>query len=162
MDVSIVVSLPILVAVKGFVRVAVFGSDWDIVGGDIDWSIWFEFTFDGETGDVTPLAFVADDERCRVIALVPVDWEVLAIAARVAIDGVDGDATKINISRLKLGYFIFYIHGEVKLSLGVDGEITETDRFPVPGPLEAIVFDDWGIISISYFFNLINYSIFFL
>jgi len=34
--VSIFVSLPILVAVKGFGRVKVFGIDCDVVGGDID------------------------------------------------------------------------------------------------------------------------------
>jgi hypothetical protein len=53
-----------------------------------------EFILDGDWGDVTPLGFVADDERCRDKTLVPLAWEVLAAAARVAIDGVDGEATR--------------------------------------------------------------------
>jgi hypothetical protein len=36
----------------------------------------------------------------------------------------------------------FNIHGEFKLSLGVVGEITETDKCPVARPFEAIIFDD--------------------
>ncbi len=104
-DVSIVDSVVVFVAGNRLVRVAVFGIDCDddisccdVDGGDIDWplwSIWFEFTFGGENGDVTPLGFVADDERCRVNVLVPVGWGVLAAVARVAINGVDGDATKL-------------------------------------------------------------------
>ena len=43
---------------------------------------------------MTPLGFVADDERCRVTAFVPPGWKVLAAAARVAIEGVDGEATR--------------------------------------------------------------------
>jgi hypothetical protein len=37
---------------------------------------------------------------------------------------------------------LIYIHGEFKLSLGVDGEITEDVEFPIPKPLAAAVFDD--------------------
>jgi hypothetical protein len=74
---------------------------------------------------VTPLGFVADDERCRDNTLGTFGWEVFAVVARVAIDGVDGDA-----------------NGEFKFSLGVDGEITETVKFPAPGPFEAVVFDE--------------------
>jgi hypothetical protein len=54
-------------------------------------------------------------------------------------------------------YWAFYIHGEFKFSLGVDGEITETVKFPAPGPFEAVVFDEWGTISISYL-NKIHYE----
>jgi len=36
----------------------------------------------------------------------------------------------------------FYIHGEFKFSLGVDGEITETVKLPAPGPFEAAVLDE--------------------
>lgn len=94
-DVSVVGSVVVLLGSNGLVRVDVFGIDCDAVGGDIDcplWSIWFEFTFGGENGDVTPLGFVAEDERCRVTALIPLGWE--AVVARVAIDGVEGDAIK--------------------------------------------------------------------
>ena len=277
-DVSRLTSVPSFVAAKGFVRAVAFGIDWDADGGDSDcplWSIWFELAFVGENGDVTPLGFVADDERCRDKAVMPVGCEVLP---RVAIDGVDGDATRndsfrfpINTAKNKqslfihqknscttivccclryfihslntpsiqmwvtqrirqqhcqgyqnimkniwrfasycvvrltstLAWFMFcfshtdefvavlvqrkphvqgitlhswpelnyfgtsdwwcrsqsenksslgifrYIHGECKLSLGVDGDITDTAKFPVPKPFDAIVFDDWGIISIS-------------
>ena len=40
---------------------------------------------------MTPLGFVAEDERCRVNAL---GWETLADVARVNIDGVEGDANR--------------------------------------------------------------------
>lgn len=96
-DGSIFVSLLVLVVVNGLFRVAVFGMDCDVEGGDIDWSIWFEWIFDGDDGDVTPLGFVADDERWRVKKLVPVGWDVLTNAARVAIEGVEGDATKYSL-----------------------------------------------------------------
>jgi hypothetical protein len=37
---------------------------------------------------------------------------------------------------------LIYIHGEFKLSLGVDGEITETVKFPaLETPFEAVDFD---------------------
>jgi hypothetical protein len=41
-----------------------------------------------------------------------------------------------------LKLIMFNIHGEFKLSLGVDGEITEDVEFPIPKPLAAAVFDD--------------------
>jgi hypothetical protein len=44
----------------------------------------------------------------------------------------------------------FYIHGEVKFSLWVDGEIAETVKFPAPGPFVAVALDECGTISISY------------
>lgn len=55
--------------------------------------MWLELACEGERGEVTPLGFVADDERCRVTAFVPPGWKVLAAAARVAIEGVEGEAT---------------------------------------------------------------------
>lgn len=36
------------------------------------------------------------------------------------------------------------------LSLGVDGEMTETAPLPAPGPFEAVALADCGTISISY------------
>ena len=83
------------------VRVAVLGMDWDeeIEGGDIDcplWSRWLELIFEGDKGEVTPLGLVADDERCRDRTLVPLGCVLVAAAARVAIDGVDGDKTEMN------------------------------------------------------------------
>lgn len=89
--------VPNFVAVGGFVRIAVFGIDCDIDGGDIDcplWSIWFELRLGGENGDVIPLGFVADDDRLRDNGFVLVGRGGLTAAARVAIDGVDGEATK--------------------------------------------------------------------
>jgi hypothetical protein len=35
-----------------------------------------------------------------------------------------------------------YIHGEFRLSLGVDGEIAEDVKFPGTEPLVATVFDE--------------------
>jgi hypothetical protein len=41
-----------------------------------------------------------------------------------------------------LKLIMFNIHGEFKLSLGVDGEITETVKFPaLETPFEAVDFD---------------------
>ena len=50
-----------------------------------------ELACEGETGDVTPLGLVAEDERCRDKTL---GCDTLADAARVDINGVDGDATE--------------------------------------------------------------------
>jgi hypothetical protein len=66
----------------------------------------------------------------------------------VDIDGVEGDATKWKILGCSFGHF--YIHGEVKFSLWVDGEIAEMVKFPAPGPFEAVALDECGTISISY------------
>lgn len=62
-------------------------------------SAWLELACEGETGDVTPLAFVADDERCRERA--PVGLDVLAAAARVAMDGVEGESTRTACRRVR-------------------------------------------------------------
>ena len=35
-----------------------------------------------------------------------------------------------------------YVHGEFKFSLGVDGEITETVKFPAGRPFDAADFDE--------------------
>jgi hypothetical protein len=64
-----------------------------------------------------------------------------------------------NVEEFFLGKSLFYIHGEVKFSLVVDGEITETATFPAPEPFEAIAFDETGTISISYF-NKIHHQTF--
>lgn len=97
---STAVSVMSFVAVGGVGRIPALGMDWDEDGGDIDcpmWSIWFELVFDGENGDVIPLGFVADDERLRDNGFVPEGKEDTPAAARVAIDGVDGDATKLMV-----------------------------------------------------------------
>lgn len=77
----------------------------------------------GERGDVIPLGFVADDERFRV--------RVVVLATRVAIEGVDGD------------------EGELRFSLGVEGEIIDVPRLAIVEPFEAVAFDECGTISIS-------------
>ena len=61
------------------------------MGGSLR-STWLELAWEGEVGDVTPLAFVADDERCR--ERTPVGLDVVAAAARVAMDGVEGESTR--------------------------------------------------------------------
>lgn len=42
---------------------------------------------------------------------------------------------------------------EVRFSLGVDGEIAEAVNLPTPGPFEAVVLDERGMISISYLYK---------
>jgi hypothetical protein len=44
----------------------------------------------------------------------------------------------------------FYIPGDVKFSLWVEGEIAEPVIFPAPGPFTPVVLDECGTISISY------------
>lgn len=80
----------------------------------------------GERGDVIPLGFVADDERFR-------DRTVELPAVRIAIDGVEGD------------------EGELRFSLGVDGDISDAPRLAIVEPFEPVAFDECGTISISYF-----------
>lgn len=45
-------------------------------------------------------------------------------------------------SRPRSRKLVRYVHGELRLSLGVDGEMTETARLPAPGPFDAVVFDE--------------------
>jgi hypothetical protein len=42
-----------------------------------------------------------------------------------------------------------YIHGELICSLGVDGEVAESDKLPSPPLFDTDDFDECGTISIS-------------
>jgi len=50
----------------------------------------------------------------------------------------------------KYEIWIVFLQGELRFSLGVEGEIIDVPRLAIVEPFEAVAFDECGTISISF------------